>query len=176
MSNLQQCDLCRKEFTECPYYTTENENLCKNYELPIDNSRMFSHWYTWKGRIGRLEYIITIFVVFIVAAIISEFCLDYLHSHGESIMPIVVMGGLAIISRYLIIVAGIRRCHDSRASIIYAFLISCLSFSPLGIVGVVAAFYLFIQKGEEEINKHGSVPQQPYKEQIYSVKNDNKSR
>lgn len=169
MSNLQQCTRCRNQFMDCPYYTPENENLCENYVHPIDNSKMFSHWYTWKGRIGRLEYIITVCAIFIMAAIISEFCLNYLNRHEESIVPIVIMVIFAIVSKYLIIVAGIKRCHDSRASIIYAFLISSLSLSIFGVIGVVAAFYLFFQKGEDEINKHGTVPQLPYDEQIYSV-------
>lgn len=162
MSNLQQCSSCRQCFAECQHYTSENDNLCEHYKAPIDNSKMFSHWYTWKGRIGRLEYILTVLGVFVAFSIMSLFLLGFTDNNGNGLIPVIIMILLAVISRYLIIVAGIKRCHDSRASIIYAFLISCLSLSLIGIVGVVSAFYLLIQKGEDEVNKHGTIPQQPY--------------
>ncbi len=166
MSNLQQCKSCRKLFAECQHYNTENENLCEHYEKPIDNSKMFSHWYTWNGRIGRLEYIITIFTIFVITSILSALFVHYSCTNdidrNISYLILTLASVAYVISRYLIVVAGIKRCHDSRTSIIYAFLISCLSSSILCIVGVVAAFYLFFQKGEEETNEYGTAPQQPY--------------
>lgn len=172
MSDLKQCSSCRQLFVDCPHYTAESESPCLHYEKPIDNSRMFSHWYTWKGRIGRFEYIMTVLVISIIGITISGLCLSNMNNDESDIILIILMGLIAVINRYLTIVAGIKRCHDSRTSIIYAFLISCLSLSPMAVIGVVAAFYLLIQKGEEETNKYGTVPQKPYGEQVYSMKED----
>lgn len=165
MSNLKQCGTCKRLFAECPHYSSESENICEHYEAPIDNSKMFSHWYTWKGRIGRLEYILSVLLVWVVFSGISFFLLRFTDNNDTGLIPLIIIFILVIFGRYLIIVAGIKRCHDSRSSIIYAYLISSLSFSPWGIVGAVAAFYLLFQRGEDEINEHGTVPQQPYQNQ-----------
>ena len=52
-SRIEQCGVCGREFEGCPYYEREKEWPCRYYERPVDNSRMFSHFFSTKGRIGR---------------------------------------------------------------------------------------------------------------------------
>ena len=72
-------------------------------------------------------------------------------------------------SLYLLIVAGIKRAHDSGVSWWYSLAVVALLFViniftiVLGIAGCV---FLFKDKGEEGINEYGSNPSEPYHQQI----------
>ena len=67
------------------------------------------------------------------------------------------------------IVAGIKRAHDSGVSSWY----SLVPLIPLFFLNIITfilfcagCVFLFKDKGEEGVNEHGSNPTEPYNEQI----------
>lgn len=173
MSNIEQCSRCRLNRDTCGCFDYNSDALCGHYVKPIDNSRMFSHWYSFTGRIGRLEYAITlviavllyILIVSVVAQTYFAARLPYLSEIEQNIYAIVLM----IPSAYLAIAAGVKRTHDTRVSTWYAltllvplFLLNIFTFI------IVCAGFVFLLKdaGEEGINEYGSNPAQPYDEQV----------
>lgn len=173
MSNLHQCNRCGQRAYECGYYDHGNNELCENFTMPLDNSRMFSHWYSIKGRIGRLEYILTFIIAFVLYFFISFIIGMWLFPAGllpESPGGLILLNLLCMApSLYLLIVAGIKRAHDSGVSWWYSLAVVALLFViniftiVLGIAGCV---FLFKDKGEEGINEFGSNPSEPYHQQI----------
>lgn len=171
-SRIEQCGMCHREFESCPFYEENKEMPCGHYELPIDNSRMFSHFFSTKGRIGRTEYIITavlciLLTIFIIPYVAREF------SNGDYEDPVtnIIVGSIAMLPMAIILVfAGYKRCHDSTSPTWYAWVPSVSLFIFLGWISVVicsaAIFFLVFQKGDEGINAHGTEPGKPYQQQI----------
>lgn len=173
MCKIEQCSRCRLDFDSCGHYDHTDSTPCKNFVKPIDNSKMFARWYKFSGRIGRLEYGITL-----VAAIVLYFfiCLGvgqvlqvtghYIETEtGRYAFTI----GCMLPSVYIAIAAGVKRTHDTRVSSWY----SLVPLIPLFFLNVITfvllcagCIYLFKDKGEEGVNEHGSNPTQSYAEQI----------
>lgn len=173
MCNIEQCSRCRLDFDSCGHYDHTDSTPCKRFVKPIDNSKMFARWYKFSGRIGRLEYSITL-----IAAIVLYFfiCLGvgqilqitgyYVETEiGRYAFTI----GCMIPSVYITIAAGVKRTHDTRVSSWY----SLVPLIPLFFLNVITfvlfcagCIYLFKDKGEEGVNEHGSNPTQSYAEQI----------
>lgn len=173
MCNIEQCSRCRLNFDNCGYYDHEDPNPCQGYVKPLDNSKMFARWYKFSGRIGRLEYAITL-----VAAIVLYFFIllgvgQILQLKGiviESQTGLYVFTiGCMIPSAYLAIAAGVKRTHDTRVSSWY----SLVPLIPLFFINIITfvlfcagCIYLFKDAGEDGVNEHGSNPTQSYAEQI----------
>lgn len=173
MCNIEQCSRCRLDFDTCGYYDHTDPNPCQGYVKPLDNSKMFARWYKFSGRIGRLEYAITL-----VAAIVLYFFIllgvgQILQLKGiiiESQTGLYVFTiGCMIPSAYLAIAAGVKRTHDTRVSSWYS-LVPLIPLFFLNIITFVlfcaGCIYLFKDAGEDGVNEHGSNPTQPYNEQI----------
>lgn len=172
MSNIDQCSKCRRceDSYSCEYYTSEDPTPCLHYERPIDNSKFMGRFFLWTGRIGRLEYIVTILVA-VFAYFALAFYLGAFHGSILSSMNIyIILILLMLPSIYIIIVAGIKRCNDSRAnkwfSIAPIMILFFIGLIPL-IFGALAAIYLLFTKGEDSINEHGTIPLEDYSSQIY---------
>ena len=72
-------------------------------------------------------------------------------------------------SAALMIVAGLKRCHDSGVDWWYAIMPVVLLFMVniiTIILGAAAFFFLFFQKGNEGVNPYGTEPLKPYQPQI----------
>ncbi|MDE5652937.1 MAG: DUF805 domain-containing protein [Muribaculaceae bacterium] len=173
MSNIEQCFRCHLKSDECGHYDAANPAACSHYVMPIDNSKMFARWYKFSGRIGRLEYVITL-----VAAVILYFFLvfgagvftEMAGIPNESESAYAVIGSICMLpSAYIAIAAGVKRTHDTRVSSWYALtpLIPLFFLNVFTLVICCAGcIYLFKDAGEEGVNEHGSNPAQPYAEQL----------
>lgn len=173
MCNIEQCSRCRNNFDTCGYYDHTDPAPCSQYIRPLDNSKMFARWYKFSGRIGRLEYAITL-----VAAIVLYFFVllgvgQILRLTGHTIDSEKVMYiysiGCMIPSVYIAIAAGVKRTHDTRVSSWYS-LVPLIPLFFINIITIVlfcaGCVYLFKDEGEDGVNEHGSNPVQPYSEQI----------
>lgn len=172
MCNLKQCSRCRLDYESCGHYDPINKDLCKNYVFPINNSKMFGRWYKFSGRIGRLEYTLTLiiaivfyyFLIFLVGQM-----LRLLDVSLEANTSLLVLYACMIPSIYLIMAAGLKRVHDSHQKWYYATapLLVLFLLNIFTIVIAIAGFlYLFVATGEDGINEYGSNPVQPYSKQI----------
>lgn len=173
MSNLNQCNTCGKRCYDCGFYDHTNNNECQNYVLPIDNSKMFSHVLSFKGRISRTEYALT-FIFSIVLMGICNVALAYLlESMGiivESQVEIFLWSMLSYLPGiYLLVAAGVKRAHDSGANWWYSLAVVALLFfiNVFTIVlGVAGCVFLFKDKSEDRINEYGTNPTQAYEPQL----------
>ena len=173
MSNLHQCNRCGMRSYECGYYDHGNNEVCENYVLPLDNSKMFSHILTTKGRISRTEYALT-FVFALILMIIGNVLLGYLLlSMGvliESRTELFLWNMVSYIPGiYLMVVAGIKRAHDSGAKWWYSLavvaLLLVINIFTI-VLGIAGCIFLFKDKSEEGVNEYGSDPTQPYYSQL----------
>lgn len=173
MAINEQCSKCGRDLGSCPFYSKEEANPCNNYLNPIDNSAFFSHFFTTKGRIGRVQYLVT---VLIAVALFYLICFYTGMLVGATVGASAISSNTTLIiticfipAAALIIIAGIKRCHDSSAAWGYALMPIILLFVvgliPL-IIGLAAFFFLLIQKGDEGLNAYGTEPLKPYAPQI----------
>lgn len=179
MSNYDQCARCRKNYHECGCYDHADNSFCRYYEKPIDNSRMFARWYKFSGRIGRLEYILTLlisivayfFVLFGVGVIIGGLGITVEDDKGAYVFSLACL----IPTAYLMLAAGIKRTHDTGVNPWYSIIPVVVSLCVfIGIIpgvfpiviGITGCIYLFKDAGMDGVNEHGSNPTQPYHEQI----------
>ncbi len=178
MSSIEQCSRCRLDFHSCSHYD-HTDTLCSNFVKPIDNSKMFARWYKFSGRIGRLEYVLTLLISVVLYFFILLGIGQILQLAGvaiESTVGIYAITLSAMIpSVYLMLAAGIKRTHDTDVSVWYALIPVVVALCVmLGIIpgvipiviGIAGCVYLFKDAGEDGVNKHGSNPTQPYAEQI----------
>lgn len=119
----------------------------QNEPAPIDNSKMFNHLFTARGRIRRTEYWITKIVTYLISGIPTEL---FLNANGGA-------GGLlgedwliyfAILAPYIYfsIVSGIKRCHD-------------LGFTGwFMLIPIAGPVMMAFSTGENETNKYGTAP------------------
>lgn len=173
MSKFEQCSRCKLEFSSCRFYDHTTEEACNHFVCPIDNSKMFSRWYNFSGRIGRLEYVLTLaaavvlyFFVLLLVGKIMESNGWFLETQGELYLVSLVC---LIPSAFLAIAAGVKRAHDSEVSPWYALtpLIPVVWLNIFTFILFCAGcVFLFKDKGIEGINEHGSNPVQPYKDQL----------
>ncbi|MDE7345179.1 MAG: DUF805 domain-containing protein [Muribaculaceae bacterium] len=140
---------------------------------------MFARWYKFSGRIGRLEYVLTL----VIAVVLYFFVLlgvgQLLQAMGITIesnvgLYIFTLGAM-LPSVYLMLAAGIKRTHDTRVSVWYALIpvivALCLMLGIIPglipiLIGIAGCVYLFKDAGEDGVNEHGSNPVQPYAEQL----------
>ena len=61
MANLEQCKRCYHDFS-CGHYDGDETALCNNYAPPVDNTKMFNSFFTWKGRYNRMQYLWAILI------------------------------------------------------------------------------------------------------------------
>lgn len=176
MSNIEQCSRCRLNSYDCGYFDHSNSSLCRMYVKPLDNSKMFARWYKFSGRIGRLEYVITLvasIVLYFFVLLAMDHILNFLGFTIVSAFGLYAFSfGCMIPSVYLSVAAGVKRAHDTRVSSWY----SLVPLIPLFFLNIITFFlfcvgciYLFKDAGEDGINEHGSNPTQPYGEQISLV-------
>lgn len=173
MCNIEQCSRCRLDFDKCGHYDNTDPALCSQFVKPIDNSRMFARWYKFSGRIGRLEYVITLvmaivlyfFILFVVGQ--TFHATDYTIDSETELY--VFSFGCMVPSVYIAIAAGVKRTHDTRVSSWY----SLVPLIPLFFLNVVTfvifcagCVFLFKDAGEDGVNEHGSNPTQSYVEQL----------
>jgi uncharacterized membrane protein YhaH (DUF805 family) len=167
MAIVEQCNKCRRSLSECPYYNKDDVGFCENYVKPIDNSRFFSHFFSPKGRIGRLQYLVTVLIVVALYALVCYLLRFFLSA--DEIRNSAIPSICFIPSAALVIVAGLKRCHDAGVDWWYAIIPIVLLF-VFGLVelviGAAAFFFLFFQKGEDGLNEYGSEPLKPYLPQI----------
>lgn len=164
---------------ECNVFTRDKNDLCEYYVKPIDNSKMFARWYKFSGRIGRLEYVLTLIISVVLYFFVLLGVGQILQAAGvtiESTLGIYLFTlGAMLPSVYLMLAAGIKRTHDTQVSVWYALIpvvvALCLMLGVIPgmipiLIGIAGCVYLFKDAGEEGVNKHGSNPTQPYAEQI----------
>lgn len=179
MCNIEQCSRCRLDFDTCGHYDHTDPKPCRNFVKPIDNSKMFARWYKFSGRIGRLEYVLTLAISVVLYFFVLLGVGQILQIAGITIespvgLYIFTLGAM-IPSIYLMLAAGIKRTHDTRVSVWYALIPVVVAFClMLGIIpgvipiliGVAGCVYLFKDAGEDGVNEHGSNPVQSYSDQL----------
>lgn len=175
MCNIEQCSRCHLDFDECGHYdhSDKTQSLCNYYIKPIDNSKMFARWYKFSGRIGRLEYILTLIISVVLYFFVLLFVGQILRWTGHTIdnetEMYVFSFGCMVPSVFLAIAAGVKRTHDTRVSTWYS-LVPLIPLFFINIITIVlfcaGCVYLFKDKGEDGINEYGSNPTQSYSEQL----------
>lgn len=179
MCSIEQCSRCRLNFDACGHYDHTDPAPFNNFVKPIDNSKMFARWYKFSGRIGRLEYVLTLIIsvvlYFFVLLGVGQIMLAAGVTIESSLEIYLFTLGAMLPSVYLMLAAGIKRTHDTRVSVWYALIPVVVAFClMLGIIpgvipiliGVAGCVYLFKNAGEDGVNEHGSNPTQPYAEQL----------
>lgn len=184
MCNIEQCSRCRHNFDSCGYYDHTNNDSCAQYEDAVDNSKMFSHWYNFDGRIGRVEFGLTfVFSVVLYLILLMAFGRIYenmgiTEESSFTFMHIVCM----VIPGYIMLAASVKRCHDTgkdvKKVISPAFvLIALLIFRGGRFVSFFLALiltwgYLIFYKSEEGINDYGTNTTQPKFNQTRRLETD----
>ena len=179
MCSIEQCSRCRLDFDSRGHYDHTDPTPCCQFVKPIDNSKMFARWYKFSGRIGRLEYVLTLLISVVLYFFVLLGIGQILQFAGvtiESTVGIYAFSLSAMIpSVYLMLAAGIKRTHDTRVSVWYALIpvvvALCLMLGIIPglipiLIGIAGCVYLFKDAGEEGVNEHGSNPTQSYAEQI----------
>ena len=170
MSDQRQCESCRKRCYDCGYYDNSNSSYCDHFEAPVDNSRMFYHWYTKTGRIGRLEYILTLLIAWVIVGIMYIVVNAYIEANGiflytdwdYRIYTGIVFGP----SIALLVLAGIKRAHDAGSPDWLAYAPVAYIIWPnifLLIFGILGTLYLIKDPSEEGVNEYGTNPSDVYK-------------
>lgn len=158
MSVIEQCNSCRGFSGYCSL-TNESNQLCDSYEPPIDNSGLFRHLFSYKGRIRRYEYFLSnafYLIFYLPFALLStgDFFSKYsIFSFILSSLFLVICVGWNIV----LIFQGIKRCHDVGYS---GWFILIPLFNP---------FYLLFVEGNDGVNEYGSNPKQNYKSQVFDL-------
>ena len=173
MCSIEQCSRCRLSFDACGHYDHTDPAPCSHFIKPIDNSKMFARWYKFSGRIGRLEYAITLVMAIVLYFFILLGVGQILQATGNQIESetglYIFSIGCMIPSVYLAIAAGVKRTHDTRVSSWYS-LVPLIPLFFLNIITFVifcaGCIFLFKDDGEDGVNEHGSNPVQPYAEQL----------
>lgn len=179
MCSIEQCSRCRLDFDACGHYDHTDPAPCNHFVKPIDNSKMFARWYKFSGRIGRLEYVLTLIISVVLYFFVLLGVGQIMQVAGvtiESTFGIYLFTlGAMLPSVYLMLAAGIKRTHDTRVSVWYALIpvvvVFCLMLGIIPglipiLIGVAGCVYLFKDAGEDGVNEHGSNPTQPYAEQL----------
>ena len=174
MCKIEQCYRCRLDSYECGHYDHTDPTPCVYFIKPIDNTKMFARWYKFSGRIGRLEYVLTLVgavAIYIGVILWSGFIMGALGPEEPSGAGAYLVTLLCMLpSAYIAIAAGVKRAHDTNVSSWYSltpllplFLLNIFTILAF----VVGCIYLFKEAGEEGVNEHGSNPVQPYDEQLH---------
>ena len=175
MSDQRQCECCKKRCYDCGYYDNNSSSFCDHFEAPVNNSRMFSHWYAATGRIGRLEYILTLLLALMLVGIMYLIANTYIEANDillytswdYRIYTGVVFGPSII----LLVLAGIKRAHDAGSPDWLAYAPVAYIIWPnifLLIFGILGTLYLVKDPSEEGVNEYGTNPSDVY---TYNTKN-----
>ena len=156
MAIHEQCCKCGRDLSSCPFYDQETVNPCENYLYPINNQGFFSHFFSYKGRIGRLQYLVTALIAYALflfpLMMVGEKAAE---SNGSFIVYICF-----IPCSVLHFLAMIKRLHDKSKEWWWAF----ASFVPY--IGVIVGLYVLFMPGDEGLNDYGTEPLKPYKPQV----------
>ena len=170
MAFEDQCNKCGRSLSDCPYYSKDNTGICRYYVEPIDNSKFFSHFFTAKGRIGRVQYLVTALIAVAFYALLY-FGIGKISGINEVTGSIITLIGF-ILAAALITLAGLKRCHDLGVDWWYAVIPVLLIFITgiaIWVIGAAALFFLFFQKSEDGPNEYGTEPLKPYLTQVESL-------
>ena len=194
MAYIEQCEKCGRDSTKCPHF---NEELiaCQEYQRPIDNSKFFSHFWSYKGRICRRQFAVTILIGYLIAQVFLLISGIIIAASGGDIESYEGLGVAAIFAYIpfilLLVLASIKRGHDignlnlfdytnddmnvSSSFIVFLIILIFRLFTLdelstdfyilLAICGLHFLVLLFYP-GEDEVNIHGTKPLQAYEEQI----------
>lgn len=137
----------------------------------IDNSKMFSHCWSTNGRIGRLEYGLTlIFSILLYAILLMSGARigDYIGLDQESDYYMVAHIISMAIPMTIMGLAAIKRAHDAGKPIekcitpaIVLFLITLIRggrFITLFLAVFLCWGYLLFYKSENDVNEYGTKP------------------
>ena len=174
MANFEQCKRCYHDFSYCGHYDGDESALCNNYAPPVDNTKMFNSFFTWKGRYNRMQFLcailisVALYFILIFATLPAQLLLMTLTPWPE--LNIVIYSIIiALIPSYILGVSGMKRTHDAGLPPIWGW-VPVIAFWWANIVFILAAcfclFYLFKEKGVEGVNDHGSNPSEPYHSQL----------
>jgi len=194
MAYIEQCEKCKRDSSECPHYN-EELTVCQEYQRPIDNSKFFSHFWSYKGRICRRQFAVTILIGFLIAQLFLLISGIIVAASGGDIESYEGLGVAAIFAYIpfivLLVLASIKRGHDignmnlfdnisdnvnvSSTFIVFLIILIIRLFTMdelsigfyilLAVCGLHFLVLLFY-KGEDEVNLHGTKPLQPYEDQI----------
>ena len=147
-----QCNTCQYNYN-CTIQEESkfayDETPCNEYLAPINNSKgMFNRWFTYKGRIRRMELFLTYILLCILYYIVV-----LLHSVNPN--PNYTLVQLLVVVFFVIrILQEIKRCHDVGKS---GWWILVPIFNP---------FFLLFENGQEGINEYGTNPKESYESQV----------
>ncbi len=112
----------------------------------VDNTKMFSHFLTFKGRSRRTEYIIVFVIVNALFRVATPMLAEGDPTVGESLALVAAF--------YIFLSTAVRRCHDRGHSGFYILI-------PL------YYFYLLFADSVPGNNKYGNNPKGEYFQRLY---------
>ena len=137
----------------------------------IDNSKMFSRWYKFSGRIGRLEFGLTIIFGILVYAISLGFLLQRAGGNlADQPIESIILGFIliSILPLFLIGAAACKRANDCGKSpskymaspVVVGIILLLRGSSPIGLFGAIVFGWgsLIFYKSIKGDNEHGSQP------------------
>lgn len=155
MTKLAQCTAC-KNFTHegaCKYYKYLDDSSCEQYELPLNNSKgMFARIFSFKGRIRRLEYVLT-YLLYMSFSYFANL-IDFENGNLFDLVLGFIWLLLVIPAVWIGLAQGAKRCHDRGNS-------GWFQFIPFYI------FWMFFADGVDGPNRYGTSPKKDYESQIY---------
>ena len=150
MATIEQCNHCGRGLGSCPYFNQEEVNPCLYFLKPIDNSGFFSHFLSAKGRIGRLQYSVTILLALVIWPALF-FAVDTIVKPSTPQITSLILLLCTIPTAALVVLASIKRSHD---------------FSEDGSYAITGTFKLYCKGSDEGLNAFGTEPLKPYEEQV----------
>ena len=134
---------------------------------------MFSHILSSDGRIGRLEYFLTLVISWILAGIMIAIGI-FVISENEIIIETGLQERIFLIctlgpSIVLVFLAGQKRVHDAGSPEWLAFAPVVLILYPhlfTLIFAILGTIYLLKDRSEDKINEYGTIPSLHYDKQI----------
>lgn len=176
MSNFEQCTRCRHDFASCGHYDGQEECLCGNYTHPVDNSNMFSSFFTWKGRYSRKQYLCSVLFAVLLYCILLFAMLPtygfFVKLTDSLLLSNFIYGALiALAPSYILLCGGIKRAHDMGVSSYWGWIpVLALWWTNFFLIALAIGCFVYLVKdrGMDGINEHGSNPAEPYEAQLYS--------
>ena len=166
MAIPEQCENCRIGASSCRFYDKDNPNVCQFYVKPIDNSGFFSNFFSFDGRIGRLQYLVMILIGLALSVLLFMLLVgtDVDDIRGADLFQKII-SFIPLI--FFLILGGVKRCNDTGDAKWMSLIAPISLFVPLGIfIFLIAILYLCLKKGQEGLNENGTEPLKPYQSQV----------
>ena len=170
----------------CPFILRDNHGECPDYVKPIDNSRFFGHFLSFKGRINGVQFLVRVLIAFTLFFVLNYaasaiFSLVSGTGAPKGYLEEAIQAVSVILPFFIILCATRKRCQDTGSldimhnwllGIIFIYLLLVPEINSSLLIGILSTalvmelLYLTLRKGEDKVTIHGTIPLKPYEEQV----------